>query len=65
MSSRDVLSSRRSTAAAPKEKKDTTGNLPGEFVGWISKRWQVAWVVSPHRADKRTGWVNHLEGETP
>lgn len=23
------------------------------FAGWISKRYRIAWVVSPYRKDKR------------
>jgi len=37
-------------------------NKPGVFVGWISEEWGVAWVVSPHRKDKRTGAVNRRPG---
>jgi hypothetical protein len=53
----DSISSKRSSAAAPKETKAATRNAPGRIVGWISAAHSVAWVVSPHRQDRRTGAV--------
>jgi len=32
----------------------TTGN---QFAGWISEKFGIAWVVSEHRHDKRTGVI--------
>lgn len=39
----------------PKAKKVLLRNKPGIFAGWISRKWGIVWVVSPHRADKKTG----------
>lgn len=51
----DVTSSKRSTSAAPKSKREAVKPSRGSRVGVISARWGVFWVVSSHRKDKRTG----------
>lgn len=59
-SEREHFSQNGTTTAkhAPKERKaGGSKNKPGNFAGWISEEWGVAWVVSQHRTDKRTGWV--------
>jgi hypothetical protein len=35
--------------------RDDAPNEPGEVVGMISRKHRVAFVVSPHREDQRTG----------
>jgi hypothetical protein len=40
---------------APIVARDNRGNLPGEVVGMICSKNRVAFVVSPHREDRRTG----------
>lgn len=34
-------------------------NRPGLFAGWIDETHRIAWVVSPHREDRRTGAKCH------
>lgn len=46
---------RRSPESTPKISVDRTKPEPGQFAGWISKKWDIAWVVSRYRKDKRTG----------
>lgn len=55
MSSNEDTSVRRSTKHAPREKLEISKNKPGIVVGVISEKHGVAWVVSPHRTDKKTG----------
>lgn len=43
---------------APKERKEVVQKTPGDFAGWISRSWDMAWVVSPERRDKRSGIVS-------
>jgi hypothetical protein len=43
------------SAAAPKVAPERLTKETGYFAGWISKEWNVAWVVSKYRKDKRTG----------
>ncbi len=48
---------------APEISKRQEYNDPGQIVGIISNQCGgVAWVVSPHRKDKRTGVVHPLPG---
>lgn len=35
--------------------KEHVRKVPGSFVGWISARHEIGWVVSKMRRDKRTG----------
>ncbi|MEK4879376.1 hypothetical protein [Paenibacillus sp. FSL R5-0908] len=42
-------------AATPKEAPERRAKETGYFAGWISKEWNIAWVVSKYRKDKRTG----------
>lgn len=42
---------------APIVARDDRPNEPGVVVGMISRRHRVAWVVSPHRLDQRTGSI--------
>jgi hypothetical protein len=48
---------------APETAQSQQYNKPGQIVGIISEQCGgIAWVVSPHRKDKRTGVVNPLPG---
>jgi hypothetical protein len=40
---------------APIVARDDKPNEPGEVVGMISRKYRVAFVVSPHRVDQRHG----------
>ncbi|WP_308636128.1 hypothetical protein [Paenibacillus silvisoli] len=40
---------------APIVAREDKPNEPGEIVGIIDSKHRVAWSVSPHREDKRTG----------
>jgi hypothetical protein len=55
---RDKVGTRRSSLAAPKHRRMHVVNRPGKIVGWIDKPRSIAWVVSPHRKDRRTGYIN-------
>lgn len=53
----DHVSAKRSSSAAPRVKAEPHQHIPGDFAGWISEKHGIAWVVSKHRKDKRTGVV--------
>lgn len=45
------------TRYAPQTAMRQEANKPGEVVGIISEKFGVAWTVSPHRVDARTGSI--------
>lgn len=57
MRNHDAVGLKRSSGSAPAERRQVAANAPGIFRGWISERHGVAWVVSPHRMDRRTGSI--------
>ncbi|MFK7695329.1 hypothetical protein [Paenibacillus sp. HJGM_3] len=59
------ISTHHFTKFAPKERKQFVPKSPGQFAGWISRSWNVAWVVSPERKDKRSGSVQPLTDKAP
>lgn len=58
----DKTSARRSTSAAPKVTQERASyQQPGQFAGWISEKWRVAWIVTDARKDRRTGVIRPVK----
>ncbi|TVX92263.1 hypothetical protein [Paenibacillus agilis] len=58
-----VVGTRRLTQYTQKVSVERSKADPRDFVGWISEKHRIAWVVSRYRQDKRTGAIKQAKPE--